>query len=97
MLHLINKSPFTSTSLDSCIKYAEKGAAILLFEDGVYGAMAGTSLGEKMAGITGDYDVYALKEDLRMRGIDKVTDGIKEVDYPGFVDLVEQHKTASWS
>lgn len=97
MLHLINKSPFNSTALDSCAKYAGKGSPILLFEDGVYGAMAGTSLEEKMSGLAKEYELYVLKEDLQMRGIDKVIDGIKEVDYPGFVDLVEQNKTASWS
>ena len=41
---MINKSPFNSSALDSCLKYAGKGSPILLFEDGVYGAMGGSSL-----------------------------------------------------
>ncbi len=96
MLHLINESPFESNSLDDCLKYAGKGSPILFFEDAVYGAMAGTSLEEKMKGILADHDIFVLKEDLSMRGVDKLIDGMREVDYPGFVGLVEEHKTASW-
>jgi tRNA 2-thiouridine synthesizing protein B len=40
--------------------------------------------------------VYVLKEDLMLRGVDNVMDGITQVDYAGFVDLVEENKTASW-
>ncbi len=96
MLHLINESPFESKSLDDCLKYAAKGSPILLFEDAIYGAMAGTSLEEKMKGILADHDIYVLKEDLAMRGVDQLIDGMKEVDCTGFVGLVEEHKTASW-
>lgn len=95
---MINKSPFSSSSLDSCIKFAEKGSPILLFEDGVYAAVTGTSLESKISGIANDFDLYALKEDLMLRGIaDKIMPGVKQIDYAGFVELVEQHKTASWA
>ncbi len=96
MLHLINESPFESNSLDDCLKYAAKGSPILFFEDAIYGAMAGTSLEEKIKMVLADHDVYVLKEDLAMRGVDQLVTGMKEVDYPGFVGLVEEHKTASW-
>jgi tRNA 2-thiouridine synthesizing protein B len=42
---------------------------------------------------------YVLGPDLKARGIseDKVIDGIKVVDYNGFVDLVTEHDTTqSW-
>ncbi len=98
MLHLVNKSPFESTGLESAVRYAHKGSPILLFEDGVYAAMAGTAYEDKIKEIMSDHEVYVLKEDLAARGIaDRVVDGVKEIDYPGFVDLVEQHKTASWA
>ncbi len=97
MLHLVNKSPFGSTSLESCLKFATKGAPILLFEDGIYGVVAGTALEAKIKDAMKDHPVYALKEDLMARGIDGVIDGVKTVDYPGFVELVEQHKTCTWS
>ncbi|MDO8735882.1 MAG: sulfurtransferase complex subunit TusB [Thermoleophilia bacterium] len=96
MLHLINKSPFESMSLEDCLKYANKGASILLYEDGIYAAMPGTAVSERMAGVTADYKVYALKEDMMLRGVDKVMDGVTEIDYAGFVGLVEESKTASW-
>jgi len=97
MLHLINKSPYNSNSLDSCLKFAQKGSPILLFEDAVYGAMAGTSFENKLADIMKDFPVYALKEDLTARGVTSVIPGVKEVDYAGFVELAEQHKTCTWS
>jgi tRNA 2-thiouridine synthesizing protein B len=98
MLHLVNKSPFETTTMDSVVKYAQKGSPILLFEDGVYAAMAGTAFEAKIKEIMADHDVYVLTEDLETRGItDKVVDGAKTIDYAGFVDLVEQHKTASWA
>ena len=98
MLHLVNKSPSDSTAFESASKYAQKGSGILLFEDGVYAAMAGTAYEGKIKEIMGDHDVYALKEDLTARGIaDRVIDGVKEITYPDFVDLVEQNKIASWS
>lgn len=98
MIHLVNKSPYETTTMDSVAKYAQKGSPILLFEDGVYAAMAGTVFESKIKEIMGDHDVYVLTEDLNARGIsDKVVDGAKQVDYQGFVDLVEQHKAASWA
>jgi len=96
MLHLINKSPFESMSLEDCLKYANKGASILLYEDGIYAAMPGTAVAERMTAAASDYKVYVLKEDMQLRGVDKVMDGITEVDYAGFVGLVEENKTASW-
>ncbi|MBI5871314.1 MAG: sulfurtransferase complex subunit TusB [Actinobacteria bacterium] len=96
MLHLINKSPFESMSLEDCLKYANKGSSILLYEDGIYAAMPGTAVAERMTAAASDYKVYVLKEDMQLRGVDKVMDGITEVDYAGFVGLVEESKTASW-
>lgn len=98
MLHLVNKSPYDSTGLDSASKYAQKGSGILLFEDGVYAAMTGAAFEGRIKEIMGDHDVYALKEDLDARGIaDRVVDGVKEITYADFVELVEQNKVASWS
>ena len=37
-LHIVNKSPFERNALDSCLRLAAKGSAVLLFEDGVIGA-----------------------------------------------------------
>jgi len=96
MLHLVNTSPFESSDLESAAKYSAKDSPILLFEDGIYAAQAGTAMEGRVKEIMGDHPIYALKADLEARGISNVIDGITEVDYTGFVELVEQHKTASW-
>ena len=90
MLHTVNKSPFERGSLESCLRLAKKGSAILLMEDGVYGAIQGTTVADTMSGAAKDNSVYALGPDLKARGLteDQLIDGIKVVDYEGFVDLV---------
>jgi len=98
MLHTVNKSPFEKNSLDACLRMAKKGSAILFIEDGVYAATKGTSVSEQIQKAMGDVTVYALEPDMKARGVaDKVMDGIKLVDYAGFVDLVaENDKVQSW-
>ena len=88
MLHMINKSPFESNSLEDCLRYASAGSSILLYEDGIYGALAGSTLEARMKEIMSSHDVYVLKEDVALRGIERLIDGVKEIDYTGFVGLV---------
>ncbi len=98
MLHTVNKSPFQNESLASCLKHAKAGSAVLLIEDGVYGATKGTAVSEMVQKAMAEVTVYALESDLKARGMaDKVMDGIKVVDYAGFVDLaVENDKVQAW-
>jgi len=96
MLHLVNKSPFTSSALDEAARIAAKGAPILLIEDAVFAARAGTAYEPKLAAILQDHPVYALAPDLKARAVEKVAHGVTQVDYPGFVDLVEKDKVHSW-
>jgi tRNA 2-thiouridine synthesizing protein B len=99
MLHTVNKSPFEKNALDSCLRLARKGSVILLIEDAVYGAMKGTSFEGKVKEAAAGFRLYALGPDLKARGLDeaKVIDGIKVVDYGGFVDLaVENDKVQAW-
>ncbi len=97
MLHTVNKSPFERNTLDSCLRLAKKGSAILLFEDGVIGAVKGTAKSSAIEGALSDYDVFVLGPDLKARGLseDQVIDGVTVVNYGGFVDLVEQRGTVS--
>ncbi|MCB1789241.1 MAG: sulfurtransferase complex subunit TusB [Gammaproteobacteria bacterium] len=95
----VNKSPFEKNSLELAIKYSQPGSAILLIEDGVYGAMKGTVAEAMVKGAMGDKKMYALKSDLKARAIkdDRVIDGVEVVDYAGFVDLVEANdKVQAW-
>ncbi len=99
MLHIVNKSPFEKSTLDSCLHYAQEGSAVLLIEDGVYAALHGTSVSEKMRGALEMLKVYVLEPDLKTRGMDqsKLLDGVKVVDYGGFVDLTAAHDIVqSW-
>mgnify|MGYP003410490527 CR=1 FL=1 len=98
MLHTINKSPFDRNSLESCLKHAKKGAAILLIEDGIYGALKGTAVSKKVEEALKKVSIYALYPDIEARGMqDRALDGIKLIDYSGFVDLVAEHNTVqSW-
>ncbi len=97
MLFTVNKSPLTSDSLKSCLRFAKKGNPVLLYEDGVYGAVPGTKAEPMVKNALGRLDVYALKEDLKARGFDHVIDGIKQVDYAGFVGLVERNAVCAWT
>ena len=98
MLHIVNKSPFERNSLESCLRLASKGSAVLLIEDGVYGATKGSNVEGKVQGAMADLKVYALDADLQARGMaDRVLDGVTVVDYGSFVDLVAEHTNCqSW-
>ena len=94
MLHTVNKSPTERNALESCFKYLKKGSAVLLIEDGVYGALKGTTTTKMVEQALKNFPVYALYPDIEARGMqDRVIDGIKLVDYSGFVDLVAEHPT----
>jgi tRNA 2-thiouridine synthesizing protein B len=98
-LHTVNKSPLDRNALESAIKHATKGNSILMIEDGVYGAMQGTQKSEVVSNAMGDISFYVLGPDLKARGIDegRVINGVKVVDYSGFVALVAEHDaTQSW-
>lgn len=98
MLHTVNKSPFERNTLDSCLAHAKKGSAILLIEDGVYGAMKGTAQSKKLEQTMKTIPVYALLPDIEARGLkDRVLEGVKLVDYSGFVDLAAEYPSVqSW-
>jgi tRNA 2-thiouridine synthesizing protein B len=99
MLHTVNKSPFEKNSLDSALRLARDGSALLLIEDGVYAAMKGTAVEGKVRGATGRLKVFVLGPDLKARGLEesKLIDGISVVDYGGFVDLAaENDKVQAW-
>ncbi|MCP4407208.1 MAG: sulfurtransferase complex subunit TusB [Gammaproteobacteria bacterium] len=99
MLHTVNKSPFERNALDSCLRTAKKGGSILLIEDGVYAALQGTKTADNVAQAMSNFSFYVLGPDIAARGMaeGQVIEGIKIVDYDGFVDLVAEHETLqSW-
>ena len=98
MLHIVNKSPYERNSLTSCLAHARQGGAVLLIEDAVYAATKGNAAEAAVRHAMQALPVYALGPDLEARGVQAgVIDGVKIVDYGGFVDLVTEHRTSqSW-
>ncbi len=95
MLHLVNKSPYDTCSLNTASTIMKADDRLLLIEDGIYGAVKNG----KAAGLLTGLKVSVLGPDLAARGIsqDKLVDGIDVIDYAGFVDLVEANdKVQSW-
>jgi len=98
ILHTVNKSPFEKGSAASALAHAAEGNAVLFYEDGVYAASKGTAFAQAVTDATG-VSMYVLGPDLKARGIseERLIDGVKVVDYEGFVDLAaENDKVVAW-
>ena len=92
MLHIVNKSHLQTKSLQSCLRLAKPGQALLLIEDAVYAATSAGAAGSGIAEAIKQLKVYALQPDVEARGMaGKLVDGVTAVDYAGFVDLVAEH------
>ncbi len=80
------------------MRHATKGAAILFIEDGIYAALKGTKASAQVQAAMKDLTIYVLQPDVEARGMSgRVLDGVKMVDYNGFVDLTVQHNAVqSW-
>lgn len=98
MLHIVNKSPFQTSTLDTCLRMAQAGNALLLIEDGIYAATAGSAAEARIRQACTTLKVYALRPDMDARGVTgKLIEGVTPVDYAGFVDLTVEHSTShSW-
>jgi len=95
MLHLVNKSPYENSNLDTASSIMKGDDALLLIEDAVYGAVKSGKASAMIAGRS----VSVMGPDLAARGIteDKLADGVTVIDYAGFVELVENNdKVQSW-
>jgi tRNA 2-thiouridine synthesizing protein B len=98
MLHIVNKSHTQTNSLQSCLRLAKPGHALLLTEDAVYAASAAGADSAGLADALATLKVYALQPDIDARGLaGRVVDGVTPIDYAGFVDLVAEHpNNQSW-
>ncbi len=98
-LHTVNKSPFATGALLSCIAHAKDGDTVLMIEDGVYGASSGTSVSDALAARSGAVTLCVLGPDFAARGLDsaRLLGGVTSVDYAGFVDLAaKSDRTQAW-
>jgi tRNA 2-thiouridine synthesizing protein B len=99
-LHTVNKSPFVSRTLEQCLARLGDGAALLLIENGVYAALADGAFAGRLAEAARRHSVYALAPDLAARGLEghALVEGVKTVDYQGFVALAVRHPIVqSWT
>ena len=96
MLYAVNKSPLTTTNLETCLAIAPDGEPIVLYEDGVYGAMEGGRLSRRIREALKQHPIYALEADLEARGIQRIVEGVQVIDYDGLVGLVEEHNVVPW-
>jgi tRNA 2-thiouridine synthesizing protein B len=98
MLHIVNKSHTQTNALQTCLRLAKPGHALLLIEDAVYAATAAGADSAGMADALAQLKVYALQPDVEARGMaGKLVDGVTAIDYAGFVDLVAEHpNNQSW-
>jgi tRNA 2-thiouridine synthesizing protein B len=99
VLHTVNKSPFEKDSLNTCFRLARPGSEILLIEDAVYGALAGTRMEKLIRDALEKYAIFVLEADIEARGIAPAAliPGVATVDYAGFVDLsVRNDCVQSW-
>lgn len=88
-----------SASLKTCLRLATAQDAILLIEDGVYTVMENTITTSLLKEAPAELTIYALTEDINMRGIAKPFNStIKLIDYAGFVELtLAHHPIHTWS
>lgn len=98
MLHIVNRSHAQTASLQSCLRLAQQGSALLLIEDAVYAATAAAAQASGIADALARHKVYVLQPDAAARGMSaRLIDGVTAIDYAGFVDLVAEHaNNQSW-
>ena len=78
LYEVITKSPFEHSALETCLRYARQGAAVLLIEDGVYAAARDTAVSRRVEDALKKVSIYALEPDLAARGMsNRVIDGVR--------------------
>lgn len=97
-LHIVSSSPLASVALDRALRLASKGDAILLIENGVYGAADVPDNLQRLAIAPKGLSWYVLSEDMSARALFLQIADFKSVSYSGFVELVcQHHNSVSWS
>jgi len=98
-LHTVNKTPFERGSLETCLKLAASGGAVILIEDGVYAAVRDSAGVAMLEARKNDLKFFVLGPDLEARGIKRtrLMNGCHVVDYEGFVALAAEYdRVQSW-
>lgn len=90
MLHTLIHSPWYS-DLDTLLLMLTAEDDLLLLQDGVLGALEGSSALSRL--LTSPATLWVLTEDVSARGLaGQISAKIRPVDYTGFVALTEKHR-----
>ena len=81
MLVMIKSAPGSYRMRRAMRIAADAGANVVLMQDAVYMAEW-----ERVRNTSGE--IFAMEEDLRMRGIGDIPSGIRKIDYDTLVDLM---------
>ncbi|MBX2808798.1 MAG: sulfurtransferase complex subunit TusB [Cellvibrionaceae bacterium] len=95
ILHLVNQSPFDNHRLQECLQHCCANDAIVLFDEGVYGALASQTYAQQLS----QQRVYAIDDDLQLRGLAQapLIDTVQLINYDDFVRLTTDYPlTQSW-
>lgn len=90
MLHTLMHSPYYS-DLDTLLLLLTAEDDLLLLQDGVLGALEGSSALSRL--LTAPATLWVLTEDVTARGlVAQISAKARPVDYTGFVALTEKHQ-----
>jgi tRNA 2-thiouridine synthesizing protein B len=93
-LHVLSHSPYSNSSLESCLRLLGKHDGLLLSGDAVYALQTGSDASGKLT--QAPNVLYALEEDVTARNISS-DHNVQLVDYNAFVELCCQYdKVNSW-
>jgi tRNA 2-thiouridine synthesizing protein B len=98
MLHIVYQSPVDSQNLKDCLAVFSLEDVLLLIENGVFCALSGTALSEKLADLANSQRIFVLTPHAAERGVlNQLMHKIQLIDFEGFVDLVvEQYPILRW-
>ncbi|WP_299805074.1 sulfurtransferase complex subunit TusB [uncultured Shewanella sp.] len=92
ILHLIQSSPEQSSALKTCLRYAKQSDSILLTGNAV-----NCLLKQDWVAQLKEYNVVALQEDVKARGLTNLLKDTKQINYDDFVSLsLKFNKVISW-
>lgn len=98
ILHIVNKSAFTSTVAQTCLDHCSDQDAVIFIENGVFNAIGSSPLEEAINLLGSSVKFFVLNEDLTARGLlNKILPAVQPIDYKGFVALsIEYSPIQSW-
>ncbi len=90
MLHIVTTSPFSTQSLETCLRYSSHQDEILLMQDAVFAGLDKTAYAEML--MTWPGKVYLYAPDVLARGVGKkVEKSLKLANSADFVALTVRH------